>query len=315
MCNTKRLKKLKSNKVYETIQLKQIEKNDGEIIMENPILKLKNKISELTETQRKVADYIIKNPMDVAFLTVDQLAAIVGTSTTTIMRLTFNIGYSGYTEFQKGLQEILRNQAAPQTRLEANIKRIKEDDLWGRYAESQIKNIQKTMDTITQDSLKQTQELIVSANRIICTSVRSGLPVSQYLSQGLNRLFGNTSLVVADVSDWVDSVVNMDENDLVIAISFPRYARRIIDLARTAKSNGVKVVSITDSYSSPLCSFSDLVLPCNSSSIAFHNSVVSSMFVADYIISALAINYPEQTKKRLDKVNAILTDMDYHSSN
>jgi DNA-binding MurR/RpiR family transcriptional regulator len=283
--------------------------------MENPILKLKNKISELTETQRRVADYIIKNPMDVAFLTVDQLAGIVGTSTTTIMRLTFSLGYSGYTEFQKGLQEILRNQAAPQTRLEANIKGIEEDDLWGRYAENQIRNIQNTMDMISQDSLEHAQKLIMSANRIICTSVRSGLPVAQYLTHGLNRLLGNTSLVVSDVSDWVDSVVNMDDNDLVIAISFPRYARRIIDFARTAKMNGVKIISITDSYSSPLASYSDLVLPCNSSSIAFHNSAVSSMFVADYIISALAINYPEQTKKRLDKVNAILTDMDYHSLN
>jgi DNA-binding MurR/RpiR family transcriptional regulator len=280
--------------------------------MENPIIKLKNKISDLTETQRMVADYIIKNPMDVAFLTVDQLAGIVGTSTTTIMRLTFSLGYSGYTEFQKGLQEILRNQAAPQTRLEANIKGLEENDLWGRYAEKQFRNIQKTMEMISQDSLKQAQELIRSANSIKCTSVRSGLPVAQYLTHGLNRLFGNTSLFVADVSDWVDSVVEMDENDLVIAVSFPRYARRIIDLARTAKANGVKVISITDSYSSPLTSFSDLVLPCNSSSIAFHNSAVSSMFVADYIISALAINYPEQTKKRLDKVNAILTNMDYH---
>ncbi|MED3872593.1 MurR/RpiR family transcriptional regulator, partial [Priestia megaterium] len=57
--------------------------------MENPILKLKDNISQLTETQRRVADYILKNPVDVAFLTVDQLALTVKTSTTTIMRLTF----------------------------------------------------------------------------------------------------------------------------------------------------------------------------------------------------------------------------------
>lgn len=281
--------------------------------MENPIVKLQQKIGDLTETQRRVADYIIKHPLDVAFLTVDQLAMTVKTSTTTIMRLTFNLGYSGYTEFQKGLQENLRNQAAPQTRLEANIKGIKEDDLWGRYAERQFENIQNTMEMISQDSLEQTQNLIMSANRIICTSVRSGLPVAQYLTHGLNRLLGNTNLVVADVSDWADNIVNMDENDLVIAVSFPRYARRIIDLAHAAKKNGVKIISITDSYSSPLASYSDVVLPCNSNSIAFHNSAVSSMFVADYLISALAIKYPEQTKKRLDKVNAILTDMDYHS--
>ncbi|MEE6134703.1 MULTISPECIES: MurR/RpiR family transcriptional regulator [Bacillaceae] len=283
--------------------------------MENPIVKLQQRIGELTETQRKVADYIIKHPLDVAFLTVDQLAGVVKTSTTTIMRLTFNLGYSGYTEFQKGLQENLRNQAAPQTRLEANIKGIKEADLWGRYAERQISNIQSTIDVISNEVLEDTQKAILSANRIICTGVRSGLPVAQYLTHGLNRLFGNTSLFIADLSDWADSMVGLDENDLVIAISFPRYARRIIDLTRTAKNNGVKIISITDSYSSPLASHSDIVLSCNSSSIAFHNSVVSSMFVADYIISALAINYPERTKKRLDKVNAILMDMDYHSLN
>ncbi|MEK9198203.1 MurR/RpiR family transcriptional regulator [Ureibacillus sp. FSL E2-3493] len=281
--------------------------------MENPIEKLQHKIGELTETQRRVADYIIKHPLDVAFLTVDQLAGVVKTSTTTIMRLTFNLGYSGYSEFQKGLQENLRNQAAPQTRFEANIKGMEEDDLWGRYAEKQINNIQNTIEMISHETLEETQKMILSANRIICTSVRSGLPVAQYLTHGLNRLFGNTSLVVADVSDWVDNVVNMNENDLVITISFPRYARRIIDLSRTAKKNGVKIISITDSYSAPITTYSDLVLPCNASSIAFHNSVVSSIFIVDYIMSALAINYPDQTKKRLDKINSILTDINYHS--
>ncbi|KKK39192.1 transcriptional regulator [Mesobacillus campisalis] len=281
--------------------------------MENPIIKLQEKISELTETQKRVADYIIKHPLDVAFLTVDQLAGIVGTSTTTIMRLTFSIGYSGYTEFQKGLQEILRNRAAPQTRLEANIKEMGENNLWGRYAESQISSIQDTMNMITPEVLDQTMEKIVTAERIICTSVRSGLPVAQYLTHGLNRLFGNTQLIIADVSDWVDTVVNMTSNDLVIAISFPRYAKRIVDFTETAKANGVQVVSITDSYSSPLFKHSDLILPCNSSSIAFHNSAVSSMFVADYLISALAINYPDTTKERLDKVNEILTKMNYHT--
>ncbi|MGM7721651.1 MurR/RpiR family transcriptional regulator [Metabacillus sp. Hm71] len=283
--------------------------------MENPIIKLQEKISELTETQKRVADYIIKHPLDVAFLTVDQLAGIVGTSTTTIMRLTFSLGYTGYTEFQKGLQEILRNRAAPQTRLEANIKGMGEDNLWGQYAESQINSIQDTMNMISSEVLEETIEKIISAERIICTSVRSGLPVAQYLTHGLNRLLGNTQLILSDVSDWVDTIVNMSKNDLVIAISFPRYARRVIDFAEIAKGNGVQVISITDSYSSPLVKYSDLILPCNSSSIAFHNSAVSSMFVADYLVSAIAINYPERTKERLDKVNEILTNMNYHSLN
>ncbi|MFJ5748595.1 MurR/RpiR family transcriptional regulator [Peribacillus frigoritolerans] len=282
--------------------------------MENPILKLKNKISELTETQKRVADYIIKNPVDVAFLTVDQLAGIVGTSTTTIMRLTFSLNYSGYTEFQKGLQELLRNRAAPQIRLEANLKDLNESNLWIRSAESQLNNIQSTVEMISTESLNKTVEMIVSADRIFCTSVRSGLPVAQHLTFGLNRLLGNCELIVADLSDWVDKGINFTSKDLVIATSFPRYARRIVEFAMAAKDNNAQIISITDSYSSPLVKYSDLVLPCNSSSIAFHNSPIASMLVADYLVSAIAINYPEKTKNRLDEINSILTKMNYHYS-
>jgi DNA-binding MurR/RpiR family transcriptional regulator len=282
--------------------------------MENPILKLKNKISELTETQKRVADYIIKNPVDVAFLTVDQLAGIVGTSTTTIMRLTFSLNYSGYTEFQKGLQELLRNRAAPQIRLEANLKDLNESDLWIRSAESQLNNIQSTVEMISTESLNKTVEMIVSADRIFCTSVRSGLPVAQHLTFGLNRLLGNCELIVADLSDWVDKGINFTSKDLVIATSFPRYARRIVEFAMAAKDNNAQIISITDSYSSPLVKYSDLVLTCNSSSIAFHNSPIASMLVADYLVSAIAINYPEKTKNRLDEINSILTKMNYHYS-
>ncbi|MED4235922.1 MurR/RpiR family transcriptional regulator [Priestia megaterium] len=280
--------------------------------MENPILKLKDNISQLTETQRRVADYILKNPVDVAFLTVDQLALAVKTSTTTIMRLTFSLGYSGYAEFQKGLQELLRNNAAPQIRLETNLKGLDESDLWMRCAESQFNNIQSTVEMISTESLNKALEMIVTADRIFCTSVRSGLPVAQHLSFGLNRLLGNCELIVSDLSDWVDKGIDFTSKDLVIATSFPRYARRTVEFVTAAKSNNAQVISITDSYSSPLVKYSDLVLTCSSSSIAFHNSPIASLFVTDYLVSAIAINYPEKTKDRLDKINSVLTKINYH---
>ncbi|OIJ13839.1 transcriptional regulator [Anaerobacillus arseniciselenatis] len=283
--------------------------------MDDPILKLKNEISNLTASQRKVADYILKNPMEVAFLTVDQLAGLVGTSTTTIMRLTFSLNYSGYTEFQKGLQELLRNQAAPHTRLEANLKDVSESDLWNRCVENQISNINKTKEIITNETLINVLDLITSSKRVYCTSVKSGLPVAQYLTFGLNRLLGNCELVIADQSDWVDLLLNLDSNDVVIATSFPRYARRIVDFVSQAKESEAKIITITDSYSSPLIKYSDIILPCNSGSLAFHNSPIASMVVADYLISSLAINYPDRTKVRLDKVNDVLTKINYHYHN
>lgn len=280
--------------------------------MSNPIEKLKTKMHELTDTQKKVADYIIKNPMDVAFYTIDQLAGIVSTSTTTIMRLTFSLGYSGYSEFQKGLQEILRSKAAPHTRLEANLKDLTNNDLWHQYAEFQINSIQNTFELITNDSLDKTIKMLVNARHIYCTGVRSGMPVAQYLTHGLNRLLGNTKLRNADQSDWIDDVAELDSSDVVIAISYPRYARRVVDLVSESKKAEATVIAITDSYSSPLAKYADVILPCSSSSLSFHNSITSSIFLADYLITAVATQNHEKIKARLDKVNDILTNINYH---
>ncbi|WHY68952.1 MurR/RpiR family transcriptional regulator [Neobacillus sp. SuZ13] len=276
----------------------------------NVIQLIQNKAPELTESQRKVADYIIKNAMDVAFLTVDQLAGLVGTSTTTIMRMAFKLGFSGYAEFQKELQELLRNRVDPQTRLQVNLKEIDESDLLVRCAEKQIENIRSTMDLIDSQTLNKMMDMICSANQIYCLGSRTSKPVAQFLNQGFNRLFGNSHLPNED--EWPEKVTNFSPSDLVIIISFPRYSSKMINMARVAKQNNAKIISITDGYSSPLVGYTDLLLPCSYQSIAFHNSIIGPMFIADYLISAIAINYSDKTKERFKSIEPIITDLGYH---
>ncbi len=283
--------------------------------MENPISHLKSKISELTESQRKVADYILKNQVEVAFLTVDQLASMVGTSTTTIMRLTYSLGYSGYTEFQKGLQEMLRHRADPNTRLTASLKEIDDSDLWLRCVDNAISNIRSTSQAVTSETMDDVRKTILQAGQIYCTAVRSAIPVAQSLSYGLSRLLGKGELMIADHGNWTEKVIDFTSSDLVIAISFPRYARSVLEFVKAAKENRAQVVSITDSYSSPLVKYSDYILPCSAGSISFHNSMIAPMLAADFLISAVAMADPERTKQRLKKIDSLMVGMHYHVLN
>ncbi|WP_252312207.1 MurR/RpiR family transcriptional regulator [Sinobaca sp. H24] len=280
--------------------------------MTNPLNDLKNNVSNLTTAQRSIADYILKNSSEAAFLTVNQLANRVNTSTTTIMRLTSNLGYSGYSEFQKGLQQLLRDRTAPPNRLEDNLKNVGSDDLWGKTIDHHLDHIHQVRSQLSKSQLDEVVNQILSSNQIYCTSVRSGLPVGQYLTHGLNRTMGNCKLVLADTVDWVDEVISMQPGDLIIATSFPRYARRIIDFIKAAKLREVKVVAITDSYSAPIVEYADIVLPCDSKSLAFHNSPIAAMVVVDYLINATAMSQSTKTKQRLDEVNNVLTSMNYH---
>ena len=114
---------------------------------------LVEKMEILTPAQRKVADYILKYPMEAAFLTIEQLARLTSVSVATIIRLTYSLEYEGYTQFQKDLQALLRDQISPPNRLEANLKRIGKNKLLIKCAELQIQNIRTTVEILSEENI------------------------------------------------------------------------------------------------------------------------------------------------------------------
>lgn len=143
--------------------------------------------------------------------------------------------------------------------------------------------------------------------------MRSGLPVAQYLAHNLNRMLGNSKLTIADSSDWIDDVVGMSKGDLLIAVSYARYGKRLIQYVEQAKKKGVRILAITDNYSAPVVPYADVVVTCPANSIASHNSIVSTIFLVDYMISAIPRDQSEAISKRLKKVGETLQEIDYHN--
>jgi len=269
-------------------------------------------LGELTEAQKKVADYILKNPTDAAFLTLDQIAGIVQTSTATVMRFAFQLGYSGYSEFQKDLQELLRNRVAPSIRLETNVKFGKADNLLFSCAEMQINNVKATVEYLSEELVTQVVDLLFAARNIYVVGLRLSHSVAHYLSQGLGRIMGNSELLVPDSDRLANRLLQLSADDVVILVSFPRYARRVVEIAQVVKKRAAKVIAITDGYHSPLAAHANIVLPCAFSSLGFHDSMLGAMFLADFLITAVALKDPDQTKKRLESMESITAELGYN---
>lgn len=260
---------------------------------------LEKQIPELTDSQRKVADYILKNAVEVAFLTIEQLSSVAGTSTSTIMRLAFSLGYSGYANFQKDLQELLRNRVAPSTRFHTATMELDRNDLLVQIADKQIQNIRETVSMIPEDVLSKVLEVVLAAKSIYCLALRGQYSIAHYLSHGLNRSLGNSDVLSLGQGDLPEKLLRLDSSDVLITITLPRYQRVIVDVAKVAKDRGTTVISMTDGYSAPIAQYSDIVLPIGFESLAFHNSVFGGMLLAEYIITSVALKQSTLTKSKL----------------
>lgn len=279
----------------------------------NALEALEKIMPNLTAAQQQVAVYILKNAVEASFLTLEQISGIVGKSTTTVMRLALNLGYSGYAEFQRDLQELLRNRVAPVTRLEANLKVLERDSLFVKCAEKQISNIHMTLKNLSDDAANSFVEMIMKARKIYIVGVRTTFTAAYYLYQGLNRILDNCELLEIDNGAQYENILNISSEDIVVAFSFPRYARVTIEQVRRIKEKySAKVIVIADGYACPLATVADLTLPCGCGSLAYHNSMSGAILVSDFLLTAITIKDPLNTKRRLEESEDFLKSINYH---
>ena len=284
----------------------------GDARMKKIVLQfLEDNIDVLTSSQRKVADYILKNPTEVVFMTIEQLAKNVGVSVASVMRMAYTLGYTGYAQFQKDLQKMVRSRVGPPTRLEANVRKLgKKDNLLIGCAEVQMNNIKKTVGFLSDETVKNAFKLIFAAKKIYVIGVRGSSSVADFLSGGLNRLGVDCELLIPDSVRLHAAIVKFCQTDLIIAISLPRYAKRTLEVIGIAKSKGANVISVTDGYSSPLALLSDVVLSCAFESLSFHHSEIGAMFIADFLITGVANKDSKRTKNTLEKIEKIVVAID-----
>src|SRR6516165_8827636 len=76
----------------------------------NVIEELRRRYDVLTNSQKRIAEYIVEKSQTVAFSTVDQMAAQLGVNPSTIVRFCYRLGLSGYPDLQERMRQVVRGQ-------------------------------------------------------------------------------------------------------------------------------------------------------------------------------------------------------------
>ncbi len=272
--------------------------------------RLEGEISNLTKLQKKVSDYILRDPMQAAFSTVDQLAHAIGVSTTTVVRLAMALGYSGYAEFQKELQDHLKTKASPSNKLEFNVReenvRSEIDSLVTDITKIQISNIDKTYQLLTNDQIIKVEQMISVAPHIYICGCRSCYSVAYHLNYNLERMFGKSDLIVPDLGELSEKLRRVNKEDIVISMSMSRYNKSVVEITRILKEKGCSAIVITDGYNSPLVPYSDVLLLTHCESVDFHNSMVAASYLAEVIVGICTVKNPQLVKRNLKELEKYL---------
>ncbi len=270
------------------------------------IKRIREKMPEMSKGQKLIANYIMDHYDKAAFMTAARLGAVVGVSESTVVRFAIELGYDGYPKLQKVLQELIKSKLTAVQRIEVSSNRINEDNILKSVLQSDMEKIKITMDEIDQTSFNEAVECILNARKIYILGVRSSAPLASFLGFYFNLIFDNVRLVhTTSVSEMFEQILRASEGDVVIGISYPRYSKRTTKAMQFVKSQGAKVIAITDSMESPLAAPADHCLIARSDMASFVDSLVAPLSVINALIVAIGMRKKESVYNTFERLEMI----------
>ena len=282
--------------------------------MKRNLLKLiEEKMPTFSKGQKRIAKYVIENYDKAAYMTASKLGAIVDVSESTVVRFADELGFDGYPEFQHSLREIVRTKLTSFQRVEVANNIIGDGDILTKVLTLDAEKIKRTLEGVDRDAFNATVDKILGAKNIYIMGVRSSSYLAGFLNYNLRMIFDNVRLVsTTSGSEMFEEIMNIDEEDVMIAISFPRYSKRIINAVDYAKTKGTSVIAISDSELSPIAHQADHVLAAENEMVSFVDSLAAPMSLINAIIVAIAKKKQDELSIRLRRLEEIWDEYDVY---
>ncbi len=268
--------------------------------------KLEKNAASLSKGQKKIADYIMKNYDKAAFMTASVLGKKVGTSESTVVRFASELGFKGYPELQKELQQLIKSKLTAVQRLEVSRSLIGDGDIVGTVLSGDMELIRQTAEEISKEDFKKSVEAINNAKKIYILGVRSSAALASFLAFYFNLVFDSVVLVdTSSNSEMFEQMFRIDENDVCIAISFPRYSRQTVNAIRFIHDRKATVISVTDTVKSPIAPFSDYLLVAKSSMASVVDSLVAPLSLINALIVSVTLSKKDEIYGNFNKLESI----------
>ena len=282
----------------------------------NLIGAITERMPTLSKGQKRIARFILEHYDSAAFMTANKLGREVQVSESTVVRFASEVGYEGYPQLQKALQELIRNRLTTVQRMEVTSEQLGDSDILSKVLTMDIEKIRRTLEEQSNEGFEAAADSIIAARNIYILGIRSSAALAQFMNFYFNQIFPNVRLVTgSSASEMFEQIFRIGPGDVFIGISFPRYSKRTVKAIDFAKERGATVIAITDSAGSPLAAGCDHLLKARSDMASFVDSLVAPLSLINALIVAVGMRRQREVGETYAQLEKIWDEYDVYEKN
>jgi DNA-binding MurR/RpiR family transcriptional regulator len=246
---------------------------------------VKDQFKGLSTGQKKVANYLMENLDKAAFQTAFQIGKQASVSETTVIRLSYALGFQSFSQMQERIQRqmLLQNQAAASS---TDSLPSSDQNVFKKVIENQVDILRNLLESANIQEIWKAVDVLIKADQILIAGHRISHAAAYWFSYMLSTIRNQVNLSSTS-GDFFEKFCNLTEQSVVVVFSFPRYSNETIKIAECAVEHGITLISITDRLLSPAGRISDVVLTTEENAETGTNSIASVISLLDLVIEGI----------------------------
>lgn len=262
----------------------------------------------LSPVSQRVIDYILASKDQVVHMSVSEVAAAVGVSIGSVVRVCQQIGMKGFQDLKIALA---RELVEPMKFIHEDVTRT--DDtatIVEKVLTSDIKALIDTLKVLDHQSMQRAVDYILKSERVEFYGIGSAAPVAVDIYYRMLRI-GINCVVSTDSHMQAVSASLTHPGITVLTISHSGSTRETVDAMRLAKQAGAQTICITNYGQSPIQEYADVVLYTAASETLFRTEATTSriaqLSVADALYVCVALTRFEQSLENINRTADVLS--------
>ena len=246
----------------------------------------------------RVTVWVAAHLPEVAWNTVGEVAQAAQVSPATVVRALQRVGYSGYSDLQAHVRSSL-----PPSELVWKLARgapASGSSTLSRIVDQEKINLDQ-LETAVGRELPELARLLAAADHVIVTASLTSVPLGQHLATHLNLLLGTVEFAEAGTASTYVALTRLRPGDVVVGLSFPRYAQATLGTLGIA-SRTARAVVLTDRRG-PTLPGAALTLKLPTLSEVHFSSSVALVTVTMALARLLHEAAPERVEENLSRID------------
>lgn len=272
------------------------------------IIKINTMKNQLTSIEKRIAEYILKDPEAIKNLNTYQVAKNCKASQASIVRFAKKLGFKGFPDFKLSLSQDIGNRKA-ESHINIIHEEIKPEDSFEivgkKVAHANITAINNTCEITDFKQLESAVKAIANADKIMIAGVGfSGIVAKDFYYKLLE--LGKHAIMETDTHTQLSCLSSMGKKDLLFVISHSGKTVEMYDIAKVAKDKGVKIISMTSIVPNPISDLANIKLGTVEMKSNFRSTALSPRISQLTVIDMIYIKLMLENKKMQDYIfNAI----------